>query len=106
VNETKRPDLPSECCGILFYAHHVKGRHPLIVLECCTCGRFWHQREDGQLVEYDTTLLPAIRGVEGGDHHVPIKVKPRRANAKVHLAGEELSEGPSQERGQRGCLGI
>ena len=45
------------CCGRLFYAHRVGKDTPLIVLECCTCGRLWHQRQDGELVPYDKALL-------------------------------------------------
>ena len=48
------------CCGHFFHAHIIEGRTPMVVLECCSCGRLWHRREDGQLVPYDEKLLPVI----------------------------------------------
>jgi len=60
VNETEPPDSPGKCCGTLFYAHLVHGRDPLVVLECCVCGRLWHRRMDGILVAYDQELLAPL----------------------------------------------
>ena len=52
------------CCGRLFYAPRIGKNPPLMVLECCTWGRLWHQRQDGQLVPYDKALLePAFGAV-------------------------------------------
>ena len=46
----------SECCGSLFFAYRVNGRAPLIVLECCRCGRLWRRQEQGKLIPYDRKL--------------------------------------------------
>jgi len=49
----------NDCCR-LFYAHHISGRNPLVVLECCSCGDLWYQREDGTLVRYKQVLGDAL----------------------------------------------
>lgn len=64
MGETKSTFETGICCNGLFYAHIVNGGKPLVVLECSTCGRLWHQREDRRIVPYDRTLLPVLRNAE------------------------------------------
>lgn len=63
----RHPDsqVERDCCRQLFFAHYVDGDKPLVVLECTRCGRFWHKRQDGTLVPYDRSLLPAVRSGAG-----------------------------------------
>jgi hypothetical protein len=49
-------DSRQHACSGLFFAHHANGVEPLVVLECCRCGRLWHRRENGELVPYDRAL--------------------------------------------------
>jgi hypothetical protein len=56
------------CCGQLFFAHWIGKHPPLVVLECCLCGRLWHRREDGRLIPYDKALLaPAFNATPCND---------------------------------------
>ena len=62
MHVNKDTSARNSCCHLLF-AHYIRGESPLVVLECCSCGRAWHQRADGKLVPYERKLLsaPALR---------------------------------------------
>ena len=61
MDEPKETPKTQICCSGLFYAHFIGDDKPLVVFECCGCGRLWHQREDRRVVPYDTTLIPTLR---------------------------------------------
>ena len=70
------------CCRQLFFAHYIDGERPLVVLECCRCGRFWHQRENGTLMPYDRVverISCLTQGAEGGCMPDIESGSPRRA---------------------------
>ena len=50
--DAAEPQPAQACCERLFYAHFAAGRDPPVVLECCSCGRLWRRREDGELEPY------------------------------------------------------
>ena len=56
------------CCRQLFFAHYIDGDKPLVVLECCRCGRFWHRREDGEFVPYDHVVERLSLVTQGVDN--------------------------------------
>ncbi len=60
-------DQATTCCGGMFFAHCIPGQTPLVILECCRCGRLWHQRDDKKLVPYDRELMPHIRMAKFAD---------------------------------------